>query len=312
MKKIIYIFSIAILVFGLFSCSDYEEVTIYHTPFLNIFANISAGGVDSNFVHVYRTTGYGEPDRYELDSILYHEFYNESSGDTIRYETLYIDTVYAINRAKVCYIHNGDSIKFHEVQQGIYHIIDTTVNIIAGEEYELIVETKEFETARSIEKVLAPINWIYPAEINDTLWISLSDISDTIRWTDIGSAYDVKFYYTYYSQWDNSSFSYEYENVQTRKAFWAYDSSDYDKLFNPDPFKEYLGSDWYRDTLELQLSVVAYSDSYLDYKSLQQMQLMTGFIRYPTINDFRVNITNSLGAFTSLSVSDKRTVLFVK
>ncbi|MFA6617767.1 MAG: hypothetical protein WCT23_01705 [Candidatus Neomarinimicrobiota bacterium] len=312
MKKTINIVSIIALIFGLFSCSDYEEVTIYHTPFLNIFANISAGGADSNFVHVYRTTGYGEPDRYELDSVLYHEFFNESSGDTIRYETLYIDTVYAINGAKVCYLYNGDSIKFYEAYQGVYRMVDTSVNIIAGEEYELVVETKDFETARSIEKVLAPINWIYPSELNDTLWISVSDIPDTIRWTNNGGAYDLKFYYTYYYEWDGSRYTYEFENIQTRESFWAYDSSIYDELFNPDPFKRYIENDWDADTLQLQVSIVAYSDSYLDYKSLQQMQMTTGFIRYPTINDFRVNITNSLGAFTSLSVSDKRTVMFVK
>jgi hypothetical protein len=64
--------------------------------------------------------------------------------------------------------------------------------------------------------------------------------------------------------------------------------------------------------LELKVLVKAYSSSYLDYKSLEQMALTTGFIRYPTLNDFRVNIDNSLGAFTSMSVSDERVVMFVK
>lgn len=310
MKKIIYILSIVILGFGIYSCSDYEEVTIYHTPFLNIFANISAGGSDSNFVHVYRTTGYGEPDHYELDSILYHEFYNESSGDSISYETLYIDTVYAINGAKVCYLNNGDSIKFYEAQQGIYRMLDSTVKIIAGEEYELVVETDEFKTARGTEKVLPSISWLYPERDEDTLVVSISNPVDTLRWTDNGGAYDVIFEITYSGEW--STYTYTFESVQVRDAFWAYDSSKYDELFNYDPFKDFIESDWDPDSLYLEVKIVAYSESYLDYKSLEQMQLTTGFIRYPTINDFRVNITNSLGAFTSLSVSDKRIVMFVK
>lgn len=310
MKKLHYIIPIILIIFSFFSCTDFEEVLIHHDPYLNIYANISSASPELNFVHVFRTTGYGEPDRYELDSILYHEFYNPSSGDTIRYQTLYIDTVYAINDANVYYIHNNDTLHFYEAAQGFYKLVDTSVHIITGDSYELHVETEDFEPAYATEEALSPINWIFPENEEDTLWISISDPSDTLRWTDIGSAYDVNFEITYRYEW--GSYSYNWENVQVRNPFWAYDSTEYDDLFNYDPFKNFLESDWNPDSLELAVTIVAYSESYLDYKSLEQMQLTTGFIRYPTINDFRVNITNSMGAFTSLSVSDKRTVMFTK
>ncbi|MDD3095999.1 MAG: hypothetical protein PHD63_07140, partial [Candidatus Marinimicrobia bacterium] len=79
-----------------------------------------------------------------------------------------------------------------------------------------------------------------------------------------------------------------------------------------DPFDQYLNGEWSdSDSLELDVSIVAYSNSYLDYKSLENMQMTTGIIRYPTLSDFRVNIDNALGAFTSISVSDERKVLFI-
>ncbi len=311
MKKSILIFSIALALFSVFSCSKFENVTIYHTPYLNVFANVTSGGSDSNFVYVMRTTGYGEPDSYELDSILYHEFYNESSGDTIRYQTFYIDTVYAINDAKVWFIHNGDSIEFYEASQGYYLMVDSNVNIVVGDEYELLVETEEFGTARATEEALEPISWTNPAEIQDTIWISISEpLADTISWTDLGGAYGLLFTKTY--DYGGGSWEYLFEQIELRNAFWTYDSSNYDQLFNVDPFKEYLYSEWEADTLELTARVIAFSESYLNYRSLEQMVLTTGFIRYPTINDFRVNIDNALGAFTSYSVSDTRTVMFTK
>ena len=311
MKKLFNIISIAVLIFSIFSCSEYEQVTIYHEPYLNIFANVTSGGPDSNFVYVLRTTGYGEPDRYELDSVLYHEFYNPSSGDTIRYETLYIDTVYAINDAKVFFLHNGDSIEFYEASQGYYRMVDSTTRIIAGEEYELVVETKEFETATSTEEALEPISWTNPAEKSDTIWMSINEpYADTIKWTDIGGAYGLLFTRTYSYSW--GSWEYLFEQVELRDPFWTYDTSNYDNLFNPDPFWGFLESEWNPDTLILQARIVAFSESYLDYRSLEQMALTTGFIRYPTINDFRVNIDNALGAFTSYSISDRRTVMFTK
>lgn len=308
MKKLLFIILSIGMIISMITCSELEEVIIHHDPYLNIFANVSVADHDLNFVRVYRTTGYGEPDHYELDSIIYHEFYNESSGDTITYQTLYIDTIYAVNDAKVYYIHNADTIHFYERTQGIYELVDTTVNIIAGNIYDLHVETGEFGIATSTEEALQPISWDH--SVQDTIWISLSNPVDTLKWSNIGGAYDVNFKYTFQDEY--WSFSYDFERAQVRNSFWTYDTSNYDILFNPDPFAQYLGSDYYPDTLELDVSVVAYSDSYLDYKSLEQMAMTTGFIRYPTISDFRINIDNALGAFTSMSVSDERVVMFVK
>lgn len=290
------------------ACSDWEEVVIHHEPYLNIFGNITAAEKTFNFVHVYRTTAFGEPNWYEVDSIIYHEFYNESSGDTITYQTFYIDTSYAVNDAKVYFLHDGDTIKFSESIQGIYHPVDTNYTIITGDEYQLYVETEAFGTATATEEALAPISWEQASD--DTVWISLSDPDDTLRWTNIGSAYYIQFIAVYRSPW--GSYAYEFTTEQVRDAFWAYDSSNYDDLFNYDPFFNYLYAEWNPDTLELQVVVNAFSDAFLDYISLAQMQWTTGFIRYPTINDFRVNIDNSLGAFTSSSESEMRTVMFVK
>ncbi|MEA2077962.1 MAG: hypothetical protein U9O95_08095 [Candidatus Marinimicrobia bacterium] len=308
MKKFQNIILAILFILTMVACSDWERVVIHHDPYLNIYANISVADPDLNFAHVYRTTGYGEPDRYELDSIIYHEFYNESSGDTITYQTLYIDTAYAVNNAKVYFLHNADTIHFYERMQGIYEIVDTNVNIITSDIYDLYVETADFGIATASEEALPPVNWNNTPQ--DTVWISLSDPTDTLFWGNIGGAYDVKFYYVYRSDWGN--YRYEFESVQVRDAFWAYDTSDYDILFNQDPFAQYLNAEYYPDTLELDVSIVAYSDSYLDYKSLEQKDLLTGFIRYPTINDFRINIDNALGAFTSMSISDERVVMFVK
>lgn len=295
---------------SMITCSELEEVIIHHEPYLNIFANVSVADPDYNFVHVYRTTGYGEPDYYELDSIIYHEFYNESSGDTITYQTLYIDTVYAVNDAKVYFLHNADTIHFYEHIQGIYELVDTTVDIIVGDIYDLRVETEDFGVATSSEEALPPISWNNTPQ--DTVWISLSDPTDTLFWSNIGGAYNINFSRTYHNDWGDD-WTYPFESVEVRDPFWAYDTSNYDALFNRDPFYDVLNGPYSNvDTLELQVSVVAYSDSYLDYKSLEQMDMTTGFIRYPTINDFRINIENSLGAFTSMSVSDERVVMFVK
>ncbi len=307
--KYIQNITLTLIMIFMVACDVLEEVHIYHEPYLNIYANVSAADPDLNYVCVYHTTGYGEPDRYELDSIIYHEFYNPSSGDTITYQTFYIDTSYAVNDAEVYFIHGTDSIRFIEKIQGIYRMEDTTITIIAGEEYDLYVETKEFETATASEEALPPITWMHPA--TDTIWISISNPeADTLRWNNISGAYNVKFDITYRSNW--GVYTYEFLTEQVRDPFWAYDSSNYNDLFDLDRFYEYLYSDYNPDTLQLDVSIIAYSDSYLDYKSLEQMVMTTGLIRYPSINDFRVNIDNALGAFTSMSVSDKRTVLFIK
>ncbi len=310
MKKYSYIIFIILFILGMSACSEYEEVVIYHEPYLNIYANVSSADIHKNYVNVYRTTAFGEPDYYEIDSIIYHQFYNESSGDTITYQTLYIDTSYAVNDAKVYFLHNGDTLHFFERTQGIYELVDTSVNIVTGDIYDLRVETDDFGVATASEEVLQPISWEH--EVTDTIWISISDPQDTLKWTNIGGAYDVRFMITYRSEWSDYTYTYLFESEQVREPFWTYDTSKYDDLFSYDPFSNYLDSDYYPDTLELQVSIVTYSDSYLDYKNLEQMQMLTGFIRYPTINDFRVNIDNALGAFTSMSVSDERVVMFVK
>jgi hypothetical protein len=296
------------LVLGFSACSDYEEVIIHHEPYLNIFANVTAADKSFNFVNVYRTTAFGEPDNYEIDSIIYHQFYNESSGDTITYETFYIDTSYAVNDAKVYFLHQSDTIKFKESIQGIYHPVDTNYTIITGDEYELYVETEDFGIATAVEEALPPINW--PQAKDDTIWISLSNPVDTLWWSDLGGAYYVRFLRTYHYRF--GSYTYPFTQEQVREPFWAYDTSNYDELFNYDPFANFLDSDYNPDTLELEVVINAFDDAFLDYISLAQMQWTTGFIRYPTINDFRVNIDNSLGAFTSSSESEKRVVMFVK
>jgi hypothetical protein len=296
------------LVLGFVACSDYEEVIIHHEPYLNIFANVTAADKSFNFVNVYRTTAFGEPDNYEIDSIIYHQFYNESSGDTITYETFYIDTSYAVNDAKVYFLHQGDTIKFKESIQGIYHPVDTNYTIITGDEYQLYVETEDFGIATAVEEALPPINWQQAKD--DTIWISLSNPVDTLWWSDLGGAYYVRFLRTYHYRF--GSYTYPFTQEQVREPFWAYDTSNYDELFNYDPFANFLDSDYNPDTLELEVVINAFDDAFLDYISLAQMQWTTGFIRYPTINDFRVNIDNSLGAFTSSSESEKRVVMFVK
>ncbi|MCF7832355.1 MAG: DUF4249 domain-containing protein [Candidatus Marinimicrobia bacterium] len=308
MKKYKQYILALLFILSMVACSDLEEVIIYHEPVLNIYANVSVADPAMNFVHVYRTTGFGEQDYYETDSIIYHQFYNESSGDTITYQTLYIDTSYAVNDAKVYFLHGADTIRFYECTQGIYELVDTSVDIIVGDMYDLRVETEDFGVATSSEEALPPITWNNSKQ--DTVWISISDPTDTLFWSNTGGAYNVDFYVRYDYGW--GSYTYSFENVDVRDPFWAYDTSEYDMLFNQDPFKQYLNSDWNPDTLELEVIVKAYSSSYLDYKSLEQMALTTGFIRYPTLNDFRVNIDNSLGAFTSMSVSDERVVMFVK
>ena len=160
MKRSINILFIILLILGMSACSDWEEVTIHHEPYLNIFANLTAADKSFNFVHVYKTTAFGEPDYYEIDSIIYHEFYNESSGDTITYQTFYMDTSYAVNDAEVYFIHDDDTIKFKESIQGIYYPVDTNYTIITGDEYRLYVDTEDFGTATCIAKRLcSPINW---------------------------------------------------------------------------------------------------------------------------------------------------------
>ncbi|MBW6458098.1 MAG: hypothetical protein K0B52_02945 [FCB group bacterium] len=311
MKTIYSTFILTLLL--LFAGCDYvEEVIIHHEPHLNIYANVSAAEYERNFVHVFRTTGFGEPDRYEIDSIIYHEFYNPSSGDTITYQTLYIDTSFAVNGAKVYFLDGPDTIRFYEKAQGIYFPEDTAMQIIVGREYDLYVETPEFGVATATETALNPISWNH--SVNDTILISLSNPVDSIFWSNIGGAYKiifehlVRYFFEYVYE-----YIYVIEERDLRDPFWAYDSSDYDFLFNPDPFKNILYSEyWDIDTLELYIRVIAYSESYLDYTSLQNMQFTTGFIRYPTINDFRVNIANALGAFTSMSFSDQRIVRFVR
>ncbi len=308
MKKHMNILFAILLILGMSACSEFEEVTIHHDSYLNIFANLTSADKIFNFVNVYRTTAFGEPDFYEIDSIIYHEFFNESSGDTITYQTLYMDTSYAVNDAKVYFLHAGDTIKFQESIQGIYHPADTNYTINVGEIYELYVETQEFGSATAEEEALPPISWEQAA--NDTIWITLSDPVDTLKWSNTGSAYYVRFIKTYLSDW--GSYSYEFTTEQVRDPFWVYDTSNYDELFSYDPFAQFLNAEYYPDTLELEVSIHAFSDSFVDYMSLAQMQWTTGFIRYPTINDFRVNIDNALGAFTSMSESDKRVVMFVK
>jgi hypothetical protein len=308
MKKYTHIVLAVLFILSMFACSDPEEVVIYHEPVLNIYANISVADPAMNFVHVYRTTGFGEPDRYETDSVIYHEFYNESSGDTITYETLYLDTSYAVNDAKVYFLHASDTIRFYERMQGIYELVDTSIDIIVGDIYDLRVETEEFGVATSSEEALPPISWIQSA--TDTIWISISDPeADTLRWSDVGGAYNVRFDAIYRSSW--GVYIYQFSE-EVRDPFWAYDSSRYNGLFDMDIIYDYLYEDYHPDSLQVNVTVVSFSDSYLDYKSLEQMALTTGFIRYPTLNDFRVNIDNSLGAFTSMSLSDERVVMFVK
>ncbi|MDZ7820847.1 MAG: hypothetical protein U5N26_02970 [Candidatus Marinimicrobia bacterium] len=51
-----------LMIFALFftaGCEDLEEVPIYHEPYLNIFANVTADP-GLNYVHVFRTTAYGD------------------------------------------------------------------------------------------------------------------------------------------------------------------------------------------------------------------------------------------------------------
>ena len=311
--KTIYTTLTALLLLFLLGCDYVEDVIIHHEPHLNIYANVSADEYERNFVHVFRTTGYGEPDRYEIDSIIYHEFYNPSSGDTITYQTLYIDTSFTVKGANVYFLHGADTIRFYERTQGTYFPEDTSVQIISGRDYELHVETEDYGIAIATETALNPISWDHPA--SDTILISLSDPVDTISWSNIGGAYKIIFERVV--RYDYYEYVYEYrytiEERDLRDPFWAYDSSDYDFLFNPDPFKNILYNDyWEIDTLEVFVTVIAYSESYLDYTSLMNMQFTTGFIRYPTINDFRININNALGAFTSMSFSDQRTVRFVR
>ncbi|MFO7841497.1 MAG: DUF4249 family protein [Fidelibacterota bacterium] len=305
MKNIFFCMMITVLV--LFTgCEELEEVQIRHDPYLNIYANVTAADPDLNYVHVFRTTAYGEPDRYEIDSILYHEFYFPSSGDTITYETLYIDTSYAVNDAKVRFICGGDSIFFIEKTQGVYVPEDTNFHIETGEIYELYVETEDFETATASETALSPVSWYS----EDTVVISLSDPSDSLRWENTGAAYRVVFRRHYQTEYYDHNYIFESEEVS--ENFWKYDTSRYDEIFNPDPFYRQIHGEWsVSDTLELTVSVVTYSASFIDYQSLQQMNMLTGIIRYPAINDFRVNIDNALGAFTSISVSGERTVIFV-
>lgn len=305
MKKMFLIGLMAAMLF--FSACEYvEEVIIYHEPYLNIYANVTAADKDLNYVHVFNTTGYGEPDRYEIDSVIYHEFYNPSSGDTIRYETLYIDTSYTVKDAEVAYINGSDTIRFYESAQGVYIPLDTNFVINTGSEYVLYVKTEDFGTVTARERAMAGVEW----ENTEPCVISLSNPADTLKWNNIANAYNVIFTIHYqYEYWEGY---YTFESEEVRQPFWVYDSSNYDKLFNQDPFWEQIYGEWSEsDTLELSVSVVAYSDSYLDYKSLEQMQATTGIIRYPTINDFRVNIDGALGAFTSISVSGERKVLFV-
>ncbi len=315
MKKTLILMMLLLLAMS--GCDTLEEVRIYHEPYLNIFANVTVADPELNYVYVYRTTGFGEPDRYELDSVIYHQFYNSSSGDTIRYQTFYIDTSYAVNDARVFFLHGDDTIAFVEKMQGVYLPTDTNFTIVTGEIYDLYVETETFGVATASEEALSPITWT-DGETGPML-ISLSDPSDSISWSNNGGAYKVIFYYTYHSSWGDWSYTYEFDNSTVREPFWKYDTSNYDALFNPDPFYEMLhDSVWVDtayallDTLELTVKVIAYSNSYLDYTSLQEMNFLTGFIRYPAINDFRINIENSLGAFTSMSISDERTVLFVR
>ncbi|MDD3965458.1 MAG: hypothetical protein WC372_01665 [Candidatus Neomarinimicrobiota bacterium] len=288
------------------ACDYVEEVIIYHEPYLNIYANVTAADKALNYVHVFRTTGYGEPDRYEVDSIIYHEFFNSSSGDTIRYQTLYIDTVYAVNDADVCYIHGTDTLYFYERYQGVYVPTETNYTILTGQEYRLWVNTREFGSATAEEVAISPVRWQDTA----STVISISNPNDTLRWEHSAAAYKLLFRIFYKD--DYWEYSYVFHETETRNPFWAYDTSDFDPIFNPDPFDQYLNGEWSdSDSLELDVSIVAYSNSYLDYKSLENMQMTTGIIRYPTLSDFRVNIDNALGAFTSISVSDERKVLFI-
>ncbi|MCK4813683.1 MAG: hypothetical protein KAT14_07080 [Candidatus Marinimicrobia bacterium] len=309
MKYIQNITLIMIMIFMIACDVPIEEVYIYHEPYLNIYANVSAADSDLNYVCVYHTTGYGEPDRYEIDSIIYHEFYNPSSGDTITYQTFYIDTSYAVNNAEVYFIHGADSIHFVEKIQGIYRLEDTTVTINVGGEYDLYVVTEEFGTATATELALPPVTWNH--DVQDTVIISLSNPSDSIAWSNISGAYNVTFRHHIRSPYYD--WTYIFESEEVREPFWKYDTSRYDPIFNPDRFYGILYSEYSDiDTLELTVTVVAYSNSFLDYSSLKQMSMTTGLIRYPSINDFRINIENALGAFTSMSVSDERVVLFIK
>lgn len=305
MKKILFSGLMAAMLFFT-ACEYVEEVVIYHEPYLNIYANVTAADKDLNYVHVFQTTGYGEPDRYEIDSVIYHEFYNASSGDTIHYETLYIDTSYTVKNAEVAYINGTDTLRFYERAQGVYVPVDTGYTINMGSEYKMYVKTEEFGTITATETAMAGVEW----ESGEPVVISLSNPVDSLKWNNIANAYNVIFTIHYKSEYWEGYYTFESEEV--REPFWAYDSSKYDNLFNPDPFWDDIYGEWSEsDTLELTVSVVAYSDSYLDYKSLEQMEATTGIIRYPTINDFRVNIDGALGAFTSISVSEERKVIFV-
>jgi hypothetical protein len=303
MKRILQICLPALMLF-FFSCDYVEEVIIYHEPHLNIYANITAADKSLNYVHVFRTTAYGEPDRYETDSIIYHEFWNPSSGDTIRYQTLYLDTSYAVNKAEVYYFHDEDTIRFYERSQGVYVPLDSHYTIHTGDVYGLWVNTEEYGLATATETAVAPVEWDDTA----SCVISLSDPVDTLKWGNIAAAYEVIFRFHYdYGEWQGS---YIFESEEVREAFWIYDSSKYDPIFNPDPFARAMEVSE-SGILELTVSIVAYSASYMDYKDLENMQMTTGIIRYPTINDFRVNIDNALGAFTSISISDERKIKFV-
>lgn len=305
MKKFLLTGLMAAVLF--FSACEYvEEIIIYHEPYLNIYANVSAADKDLNYVHVFRTTGYGEPDRYEVDSVIYHEFYNPSSGDTIRYETLHIDTSYTVKDAEVAYISGTDTIRFYEYAQGVYVPVDTNYTINTGQAYNMFVKTEEFGTAAATETAMASVSWLDTSRCV----ISLSNPADTLKWENIANAYNVIFTIHYqYEYWEGY---YTFESEEVREPFWTYDTNRYDNLFNPDPFYSAIHGEWSEsDSLELTVSVVAYSDSYLDYKSLEQMEATTGIIRYPSINDFRINIDGALGAFTSISVSGERKVLFV-
>ena len=59
MKRSINILFVILLILGISACSDWEEVTIHHEPYLNIFANLTAADKSFNFVHVYKTTAFG-------------------------------------------------------------------------------------------------------------------------------------------------------------------------------------------------------------------------------------------------------------
>lgn len=330
MKKIILpLIVIASILFT--SCDpELERVVIQHEPLLNILANLSPNYNEMNYVHVFRTTATGEPNYYELsDSIIYHEFYNESSEDTIRYETFYIDTSYAVNDANVYYILGEDTITFYEYIQGIYLPTDTNFTIQTGGEYNLIVETSDFGTAVSYETAIAPVSWLE----DSTIVLSLSNFTDSsyydsvaapaegtypdsLRWTDTGTQYSL----ILSASWTDVGYYFS-ETFPLENPVWDYDSTGYNDLFNPDPFLRALKNGYYDrdtwewhslDTLSVWATVITYSQSYLDYQKLQTYSFLSGFIRYPSASDFRINIDNSLGAFVSSSKSESRLIHIVR